>query len=276
MKKKILIIGKNSFIGSHLFFDLKKKFFVNKISFYRFMHTNKNSIKKYNYIVNCTSNRGYLKKKYDQNNDFDFKIAEKIYDLDIKFIFLSSRKVYKPQKNIKENSKTKPFCNYSKNKLVSEKKLSRLLKKKLLILRISNIIGIHNKKSNRKLHNTFVDIFFSNVKKGVLFRNKKIYKDFLSIYKFCEIIRKLIDKNSYGIYNISVGKPVFLEEITNWLNFYNKKPYRIIDFKSKKSLIKESFYLNNKKLMKKINVKNRLIDLERDCKKISKLFFKKK
>ena len=110
------------------------------------MHTNKNSIKKYNYIVNCTSNRGYLKKKYDQNKDFDFKIAENIYDLDIKFIFLSSRKVYKPQKNIKENSKTKTFCNYSKNKLVSEKKLSRLLKKKLLILRISNIIGIHNKK----------------------------------------------------------------------------------------------------------------------------------
>ena len=37
---------------------------------------------------------------------------------------------------------------------------------------------------------------------------------------------------------------------------------------------KQSFYLNNDKLMKKINIKNRLIDLENDCKKISKLIFR--
>lgn len=32
----------------------------------------------------------------------------------------------------------------------------------------------------------------------------------------------------------------------------------------------------NDKLMKKINFKNRLIDLEKDCKAISRVFFKKK
>ena len=103
-------------------------------------------ISKYDYVCNCSVNRNNVKKNYKKNSDFDFKIAKKIEKIDTTFIFLSSRKVYKPQKNIKENSKIKPFCNYSKNKLVSEKKLSRLLKKKLLILRISNIIGIHKKK----------------------------------------------------------------------------------------------------------------------------------
>ena len=108
----------------------------------------------------------------------------------------------------------------------------------------------------------------------MIFNNRKDYEDFLSIKKFSEIIGKLINKKAVGIYNVSIGKKVYLNKIINWLNLFNKKKYKCVGIS--KSYKTECFYLNNDKLMKKINIKNRLIDLEKDCKAISRLFFKKK
>jgi nucleoside-diphosphate-sugar epimerase len=68
-------------------------------------------------------------------------------------IFLSSRKIYELRDNLNESSKLEPNCNYSKNKLHTEKKLLKNLKNRILILRISNLIGINksrNKKNRRK------------------------------------------------------------------------------------------------------------------------------
>jgi len=77
-----------------------------------------------------------------------------------------------------------------------------------------------------------------------------------------------------NIYNVSLGQKVYLTKLVNWLNLFNKNKYKRINFL--KSYKTECFYLNNDKLMKKINIKNRLIDLKKDCKSISKIFFKKK
>ena len=114
---------------------------------------------------------------------------------------------------------------------------------------------------------------YSNAQKGIVFNNFKIYKDFLSINKFSEIIEKLINKKAVGIYNVSLGKKVYLNKLINWLNLFNKNKYKYIDIP--KSYKTECFYLNNDKLIKENNIKNRLIDLEKDCKVISKFLFKK-
>ena len=37
-----------------------------------------------------------------------------------------------------------------------------------------------------------------------------------------------------------------------------------------------SFTLNNRKLMQKIKIKNKVLELKNECLKISKIFFKKK
>ena len=105
---------------------------------------------------------------------------------------MSTRKVYKSKANLKENSKLAPKTNYSKNKLITEKKLIEKFSKNLIILRVSNIIG--DKSKIKKLHNTFVDVFFQNVKKGYVLDNKNDYKDFISIEKFCEIMRNIIKR----------------------------------------------------------------------------------
>ena len=108
-------------------------------------------------------------------------------------IFLSTRKVYKLGNNLNEKSKLQPKCNYSKNKLITEKKLNEILKKKFLILRISNLVGMTDiKKSQRKIHTTFISSFFYYIKKNIIFNNRDIYKDFLTVKLFSDIIKKFI------------------------------------------------------------------------------------
>ena len=275
MKKKIIIIGKNGFIGFNLIKLLKKNFDIKSYGYRNFLNVNRKFLLDVNYVINCTSNKQYVNKKYSKKNDFDFQISKKIKDLNCKMIFLTSRKIYKLGDNLNESSKLKPNCNYSKNKLHTEKILLKNLKNRILILRISNLIGINKfRNNNKKIHKTFIDSFFLNVQRGIIFNNEKNYKDFLSINKFGEIIEKLINKKVVGIYNVSLGQKVYLTKLVNWLNLFNKNKYKSIDIP--KGYKTECFYLNNDKLMKKINIKNKLIDLEKDCKSISKFFFKKK
>ena len=250
MKKKVLIIGKKSFLGLSLY-NYFKNIFDTKII--KFEELKKVKLNNYNFIINCTINKKYINNKYNYNNDFDFKITKLIKNSNIKQIFLSTRKVYKPAPNINENGKISCYCNYSKNKLKTEKKIYKLLKKRALILRVANLIGISKVYSNRKSHTTFFDIFKKNIKKGIIFDNKNIFKDFLPLNLFCKIIEHMIKKDLNGIYNVSLGQKVYLRDLINWLNFYNKKELKVVHY-VKNSLFenRESFYLNNKKLKKKL------------------------
>ena len=272
---RVLIIGKNSFIGSNLHNFLKKKFFVKKLSFNEFRKKNINFLKKYTHIINCSINPNYVKYKYNNKLDNDLKIAEKIKNFKIKYIFFNTRKIYKPKHDIKESDVLNPSCNYSKNKLITEKKLTSILDNKVLIFRISNIIGLPIKNNKRKIHWIFVDQFFEFAKRGVIFDNNKNFKDFISIKKFSEIIFFSIKKDISGIYNCSIGKKIYLNKIVGWLNYYNKNKCKIV--KLKKNLRnKDNFTLNNKKLMKIISFKYSINDLEKYCKSISKIYFKRK
>ena len=271
MKNKIIVIGKKSFLGSNLSVHLKKGNVVISLDYKNFIKKKISFLKNFNYIINCTSNRDYIDNKYQKKNDFDLLIANKIKKLDIKMIMLSSRMVYKKGSNLKETSTLKPKTNYSKNKLRTEKALLKILQKKILVLRISNVIGL-NEKKHKKLHNVFIDIFYENIKKGLIFNNKDFYKDFISVNKFCEIVEKIIIKDTYGIYNVSLGKKVFLGKIVSWLNFYNKKAVKFVN--SNKKNQSDNFMLNNDKLMNTIKIKNTTQDLKKYCIELSKKLFK--
>lgn len=273
MSKKILIIGKNSFIAQNLYSYLIKKAYVKKIKYYDFFKKSKNYIIKFDYIINCTSNKNYISKKYNTQNDHDYLIAKKISDLKTSMIFFSTRKIYRPKYGIKENDLIQLKCHYSKNKYKSEKKLRKLLDKKLTILRISNVIGF-KKKSKRSIHKTFVDIFFENIKKGNVLKISNEYKDFLTIKDLCNVIYRVIRYNLNGTYNVSLGKKIYLKRIIEWLNYYNQSKFKIINMKKYHN--NDSFTLNNKKLLKRINIKISINKLEKECKEISKNFFRKK
>ena len=109
-------------------------------------------------------------------------------------------------------------------------------------------------------------IIFDGLVLALIFDNKRDFKDFISIDKFCEIIKNIIKKNLIGTYNVSIGKKIYLNDLLNWLNKFNKKKY----LKKIKKINDDSFFLNNKKLMSKLKIKNSVSELKSYCFKISK------
>lgn len=271
-KNNILIFGKNSFIGSNLYKRLKKKYLV-KIK--DFNSDNLKKIHMYDYIINCSTNRDYVYGNYRVKNDFDFKIADKIKNHDTKYIFLQTRKIYIPKSDIKENSLKECKENYEKNKYITEKKISKILKNKLVVLRVSNIIGDNYNKS-RKIHKTYLDYLIQNISKKKLIDNKKKYKDFIDINFFSKIVYYIIKKKLYGVFNISIGEKIYLNDINSWLlsSFKKKKEIDIINnFRFPNN---QSFFLNNSKIKQKIKFKYGKNNLKKECLKLSKKIFKNK
>ena len=66
--KKILIVGKKSFIGSHLYDYLKNFFYVKIISF---KDLNNKNINHFDYIINCSIHPNYVRYKYNKIFDVD-------------------------------------------------------------------------------------------------------------------------------------------------------------------------------------------------------------
>ena len=53
MKKKIIIIGKNSFIGFNLFKFLKNKFNIKLYDYQKFINVRPKLLFNVNYVINC-------------------------------------------------------------------------------------------------------------------------------------------------------------------------------------------------------------------------------
>ena len=69
--------------------------------------------------------------------------------------------------------------------------------------------------------------------KGELISNQNEFKDFLDINTFSKMIDLIIKKKVFGIYNISIGKKVYLDLLNNWLLSSNKSR-KNLDYKTKK------------------------------------------
>ena len=151
---KILIIGKKSFIGSNLKKSLSKKFDIDHFSFEEIILKKNFFFNKYTHIINTTIHKNYIKKKYDLKFDLDRTFINKFDRFNFHYIFLNTRKIYKINENISERSVILPLDFYSKNKLITENFLKKTLKKKLISLRVSNVLGkriYKNLRNNHKL-----------------------------------------------------------------------------------------------------------------------------
>ena len=111
------------------------------------------------------------------------------------------------------------------------------------------------------MHKTFIDYFFENLRKEKFVFNFSDYKDFLSVDQFCLILFKICQKrNILGIFNVSMGKKIYLIDLINSLIKYHPKKISLINNKKIKS---DNFVLNNKKLLRKIRIsvnKNKLFN----------------
>ena len=262
MKIFILIIGKKSFLGSSLKKYLSKYYIVKCLSYEGLLKKNTSFLEQFNYIINTTIHKNYINKKYSYKFDLDRKIINHFKSGNFKYIFFNSRKIYKPGVNLKENSKIIPQSVYAKNKILTENYLKKKLNKKLISLRVSNVLGKRIYKGGRINHKLFIDNYIKFKKSGKSIQVNNDYKDFISIDDFLLTVKKIITKKITGIYNVSSGKKVYVSEITKWLNL---KYFKKITFKTSTN---DSFTLSNKKLFKKINISISKKRIEIFCKNL--------
>lgn len=104
-----------------------------------------------------------------------------------------------------------------KKKFIIEKKLKKILKNKVLILRVSNILQFDIRESSNL--KTFVNkmlIHLKNKNKIYIPKNKFL-KDFLPIDHFNLALYQLIKNNITGIYNIGSGVGLTIFEFAKLL-----------------------------------------------------------
>jgi len=224
----ILITGAGGFVGSNLFYFLKKKNFLvfgtvnkskNKRSKVKKKIKNnkiikcdlsnpievKRLIKKvkpkviYHFAALADHNFSEKNKKLcKKNNSQITKNIIKYIDKDAKFIFLSSDKVYSRNSKISpENTNLKPLGYLAREKIKCEKMIEKKLSK-YFILRLP--IVHYNGKDNK---NSIIDNFLHKLKKNEkikVFKNVK--RSFLKINEFNIFLELLLSSDKYGIYNV--------------------------------------------------------------------------
>ena len=84
--KKILIIGKRGFIGNSLTKYLKNFYIVSHQKF-RDLKYLKSKINNFDYVINTSINKKYLKNKYNSKFDNDLKISNLITQNKTTYIF---------------------------------------------------------------------------------------------------------------------------------------------------------------------------------------------
>jgi nucleoside-diphosphate-sugar epimerase len=173
-------------------------------------------------------------------------IAKKISKQGCLFYILSTRQVYKPQLNITENSLIKPINIYAKNNFYSEKNCFKILNNKLIVLRLSNIVGYELKKKKPSL----MSLLIKGIKNKIvtLDENCNYKKDILPIRYLILIIFKIIKSDYRGIINIGSGVTLTLIEIYKYLTY--KKKCKLIIKKNKKKNNDNNYSYNIKKLHK--------------------------
>jgi len=267
-KIKLILVGKNSFLSNVLFKTLKKKIKIKIVSLKDFYRIKK--ISDYSHICNLATHPNYLTKRYSPNFDIDIRILNKIKKLNLKYIFISSRKVYKMKSNISEKDKLYPQNIYSRNKIITEKKLKKILKERLIILRVSNVLG-EKIKNIKRVHKTFLDNYINYLKDNKVYYYCNDFKDFITEKMFADIFFLILKKNVFGTFNISLGKKIYIREILKWLNYENHQKQKFILNIKKKP--KDSFTLNNNKIKKITRLRALKKDVEVFCKNLGKKIY---
>ena len=232
---KTLIVGKNSYLSKN--FDMENS---TKIS-----HQNVNDFKIEDYeellLISFPPN---YKLKKEKNFLFEKKLFDRFENK--KIIYFSTQKVYPYNLNCNENDVLSPDSYYGENKLFIENLIIERTTK-YQIFRLSSVFS----------SNDFAqDSFFYLLKKNWN-TNKTInfdisldsVKDFITIDYLYLILKKIINTENFGIFNIGSSNGISIKELLNII-FKNNVPKNIID---EKNLIK-SRTLDNKKICHLLNL----------------------
>lgn len=204
MTKKILITGKNSYVGNQLAEWLKKE--PNKYEVIK-RSVRDNKWKEIDFsrfdvvvhvagIAHIKENKNNEKLYFEINRDLAFKVAKKAKKEHVnQFIFLSSMSVYGIDNGIiTKDTSEKPKTNYGRSKLEGEKIIKALQSKdfNVAILRPPMIYGKDCKGNYSKLAKSIDYV--------PVFPKIKNQRSMLYIDNLTELIKLIIEDNSYGTF----------------------------------------------------------------------------
>jgi len=238
--KKIFLVGNKSFLQESLFKNLK----IKNIVIIKYSKMLKVKVSEDDLVINFSNHINFYKKQYNQKYDRNLILAKFLRGTKTKFIMLSTRQVYKAKMNITENSNIKPISTYGKNCYHSEKNCKKFLYSKLLVLRLTNIIGYENRKKKR---HSLMSAVINGYKQGLIKFDNNYYllKDLLPVKQFSEIFKKVLKFDISGVYNVGTGKSIKVNLFINKI-LGNKKIKIKID--KKKKILDNNFSINPKKL----------------------------
>ena len=215
VKKKILVVGKNSYIGKHFLMESFEDDFIKRIGHEELSMTLM-SPAHFDVVVNFSIAPSAYRENYSYSDDTNIVIAKAIKKRsNCILIMMSTRQVYGVAKYNSEKSLPSPLGYYGANKLKVEDEIVKILGlDRVAILRCSNIYGFE---INRK---TFMGIMSSSLlKKDRIYLDfpKATAKDFLPVKVFVRIVNDVIRAKLTGILNIGSGVAVDCEKLADVL-----------------------------------------------------------
>ena len=262
------IFGSKGFIGNELVLYLKrrrKKFFLPKKNKYKFK-------KNLGTVIYCVGSDDWQKKVEKGFFSNLGHLQKVIFNNEFKsLIFLSTTRLYINSDKTLENNDIKLNPNvyndyYNILKIASESLLYNS-KKKIKILRLSNVFGF-NSKSPLLLPN----LIRNALKKGkIQIRvNLNSTKDYIHIDDVIKMIMKISSNSKEKVYNLAAGKNIKIKDLADIIQKYTKCK---IFLKNQNKIIQEP-KININKIKKEFGFKPKLnlkVDLPKLIKKFSEL-----
>ena len=226
--KKVLITGKNSYVGVKLnrwLLQFPNEYTVDSISV-RNEEWNDKDFSKYDVVVHVAGIAHIKETKenaplyYRVNRDLAYDVAKKVKSSGVKqFVFLSSMSVYGVESGlIDKKTPLNPKNNYGKSKLEAEELISSLADTdyKIAIIRPPMIYGESCKGNYMKLSKLAISIpCFPKIEN----KRSMIYVDHLS-----EFMKLLIDNCESGVFHPQNMEYVKTSELVKEIaNFHGKK-----------------------------------------------------
>ena len=211
----LLVVGQNSFIGSHLLSILPKEG-VGAVS-----HQDLDRpglLDGVGVVINAARHPGSSQTNYDlERLDPDIRLAKRIGERDIDMIMLSSRKVYAPSDQpLAESSPIGPTDAYGANKLLAEQRSRALLGERLTILRLANIFGDERVPGRR----SFLAMLLNRLADENQIRydmSPFVERDFLPVDILANLLSAIVREPPGGIMNVGSGLPLPTGRLALWI-----------------------------------------------------------
>lgn len=232
--KKVLITGKDSYIGIH-FRDYLKKY-QNEYSVEELDVRNESwkehDFSKYDVVFHVAGIAHQKETKenanlyYKVNRDLAVEIAKKSKENNIKqFIFMSSMSVYgfnHYKQSINKDTKASPKTNYGKSKLEAENLILKLKDDhfQIAILRPPMVYGEGCKGNYQQLH--------SFALKSKIFPDYSNKRSMIYIGNLCEFLKNIIDFNKNGMFLPQNSEYICTSEFVKKISEINGKNIKLI------------------------------------------------